>query len=468
MTTRLRYFFMVLCAALFLQGCVAKKYTRPEYVKTDDVYREGSDTAYNFSEVNWKEFYTDPHLLSLIDRALNDNADIQIAESNIRAAEEYLKQAKAAFYPGVGVGVNAGVTAFDNNGNLDARGSFSSLFQTIYNGTAASWEIDIWGKLASAKRAQKATLMQSEAYYNLVKTELVAAVAGAYYALLAYDAQLRIYEVSAQTREESLTVLKALKESAQTNEVAVNQGAAQYYYAMSQIPQLKMQIQMTENLIAVLLGTTPQEIERGALPDAAFAEADFLKIGIPGDLLVNRPDVMAAEYQLISAHENWNYSRAAMYPSLTISGQAGFSSSQFAEWFAFPASFVGNLIGGITAPIFDHRRLKTQRNVAEQQKIQAALNFKDCLNNAQREIADAYISYKMSGESIEYQIQQVGELNNAVNGSMELLKSGYASYLDLLYAEDNALTASIGLVNYYLQNAKSKIELYRALGGGWK
>lgn len=460
--------FALLCAGTLLQSCIAKKYTRPEVVPETAAYREGTDTTFNFAEVSWESFYTDPYLLTLIHQALDSNLNIQIAESNIRAAQEYLKQSKAAFYPGIWGSVNAGVNAFDNNGTLDATGSYSFRFPTISNGTQASWEIDIWGKLASAKRSQKALLMQSEAYCNVVKTELVASLASAYYSLLAYDAELKIYETTAQTREASMEVLKALKQAAQVNEIAVNQGAAQYYYAMAQIPQLKIKIQTIENLIAILLGTTPRAIPRSSLLDAEFAEVDFLKIGIPAQLLANRPDVMAAEYTLISAHENWNYSRAAMYPSLTLSGTVGFDATQFAQWFAFPASFVGNLIGGITAPIFNQRKLRTQRNVAEENKIQAALSFQECVNNAQKEIADAYITYKHSNESIQYQTLQVQELSTAVNSSMELLKSGYSTYLDLLYAEDNALSASIGLVDFYLQNAKAKIELYRALGGGWR
>lgn len=464
------YFFIIgMVILLFMQGCVTQKYNRPEFVPEEKTYRDMTNDTTNFSGINWADYYTDPKLVALINRALDSNLDLRVAESNIRAGQEYLKQAKAAFYPTVGGGLQAGVSAMTNpDGKLGATGSYSLLFQTISNGTQASWEIDIWGKLASAKRSQKALLTRSEAYHKSVQTELVAGIASAYFSLLAYDAQLNIYETTAKNREESLEVLKALKSSGQSNEIAVNQGAAQYYYALTQIPQLKIKIQVTENLIAILLGISPQAIDRGTLLDAGFADVDFLKVGIPGQLLTNRPDVIAAEYQLISAHEEWNYARASMYPSLILSADIGFQSSQFTQWFAFPTSFVGNLIGGLTAPIFNNRKLKTQKNVAFENKIQAALHFENTLLGAQKEIADAYITYLMSKESILYQTLQVSELNRAVSGSMELLKSGYSSYLDLLYAEDNALSSAIGLVDIHLQNAKAKIELYRSLGGGWR
>lgn len=460
---------ILIISGLLLQGCIAKKYVRPEVVPEKSAYRGATTDTVNFADITWSEYYKDPNLVALINYALDSNFDIRIAESNIRAAQEYLKQSKAAFYPTVMGGVSAGVHAYTNeNGNLGAMGNYSLLFQTMNNGSQVSWEIDLWGKLASAKRSQQAKLMESETYYNAVKTGLVANIAAAYYTLLAYDAQLKIYETTAATREESVEVLQSLKNSAQANDIAVNQGTAQYYYALTQIPQLKIRIQTTENLISILLGKTPGEIKRGNMFDEQFADVDFLKIGIPGQLLANRPDVLAAEYQLISAHEQWNYARAAMYPSLVLSADVGFESSKFLQWFAFPASFVGDLIGGLTAPIFANRKLKTQRNVALEGKIQAALQFEKVVGNAQKEIADAYITYLLSNESIGYQTKQVSELNNAVNGSWELMKSGYSSYLDLLYAEENALSAAIGLVEIHLQNANAKIELYRALGGGWK
>lgn len=460
------YLLLIIASGILFQGCIAKKYVQPEVVNPKTTYRGSDMDSANFATISWESFYQDPHLKALIRTALDSNFDVRVAASNIRAAEEYLKQSKAAFYPTLAASLSVGVQGYDKNGSLGATGIYSLLASTINNGTQASWEIDIWGKIASAKRAQQAQLMQSKNYYQAIKTELVASIAGAYFSLLAYDAQLAIYENSAKTRGESMEVLQALKQSAQSNEIAVNQGSAQYYYAMAQIPQLKIKIQATENLIATLLGKTPSPIERGSLLEDNFNGIDFLKVGIPGQLLTNRPDVRAAEYGLINAFEQWNYARASMYPSLVISGSVGFSASDFANWFAVPGSFVGQLLGGLTAPIFNNRKLKTQRNVAYEMKVQAALNFEKSVVEAQKEIADALTTYQLSNESIVWQKQQVDALNNAVINSLELLKSGYSSYLDLLYAEDNALSASIGLVEVYLQNAKSKIELYRALGGG--
>ncbi|MDL2308492.1 efflux transporter outer membrane subunit [Bacteroidales bacterium OttesenSCG-928-B11] len=454
-----KYIYLVLISGILFQGCIAKKYIQPEVIQQNNSYRGSDSNTENFATAGWEDFYQDPHLKKLIKMALDSNFDVRIAESNIRIAQEYLKQSKAAFYPTLMAGASGGI----NTTGSATTGVYSLYASTINSGTQASWELDIWGKLRSAKRSQQAQLMQSESYCQAVQTELVASLASAYYSLLAYDAQLEIYKTSAQTRFESINVLEAFKNSAQSNEIAVNQGKAQYFYAEAQIPLLNIKIQATENLISLLLGRAPEPIERGSFAnqDTERGEhpnimADFTQVGVPGQLLVNRPDVLAAEYNLISAFEHWNYTRAAMYPSLVISGSAGYGS---------PGTFLAELMGGLTAPIFNNRKLKTQRNVAYENQVQAALNFEKCVVNAQREVVDALTAYQFSQQSIGYQNSQVKELNNAVENSMVMLKNGYSTYLDLLYAEDNALSASIVLIEIYLQNAKAKIELYRALGG---
>ena len=468
---KIKYFILTV-ATVILTSCATQKYTAPEgVVRNNSSFRNAEfDTTNNFAKINWNEFYSDPFLIALIDSAINNNLDLKIAESSIRAAQESYKQAQAAFFPSLGVSAGVGVSGRNIGGTLQSVWSYSMLMESTVQTTAvaATWEIDVWGKLASVERSQRAALEQTELYYKAVITELVAAVASAYYQLLVYDEQLRIYETSAQTRKQSLEVVEAMKEAAFTNEVAVNQSAAQYLNVMASIPQTKNSIQNTENLIATLIGIEPQEIKRSTFRESLFVEEiDMLKVGVPAQLLANRPDIMAVEQGLIRAHEYWNYTRAAMYPSFVISGNAGFNTTQFNNWFSYPESFIGNLIGGVTQPIFAQRKLKTQKNIAEEQKLQAIYSYKNSILLAQKEVANALAFYQFSKESIVYQEQLVEHLNSAVSGSSELFKNGFVSYLDLLYAEDNALSSSIGLLQTQFQNARAKIELYRALGGGW-
>ena len=462
--------YLILFVAFMFSACVTKKYMRPELANTPEKYRNAKTDTVSFATINWRDFFADPYLIALIDTALKNNFDLKRAESQIRTAEEYLKRSKALFAPSVGVNLGMGITGYNADGTLKPAPVLSLQANTTLQtpSVAAAWEVDIWGKLSAAKRSAKAQLEQSHAYRQAVQTQLVAAIASAYYALVSFDEELQVYEASAQTRKESMEVLKAFKEAAKTNEISVNQGAAQYYYTLATIPQIKISIQTLENQIAILVGKPYFEIKRSSIFDDRLEEVDYLQTGIPAQLLANRPDLVAAEQGLIAAHESWNYARAAMYPSLVISGNVGFDATNFANWFAFPQSFVGSLIAGITAPIFAQRQLKTQRNVAAENKLQAIYYYENTMLNAQREVSDALITYLLSKESIENQKLQVNELTHAISGSMELLKSGKASYLDLLYAQDNVLTSAIGLVKYYLQNTNAKIELYRSLGGGWK
>jgi len=459
-----------LSIVLLFTACVIKEYTSSKLRTTAEQYRNAEIDIANFATVNWRTFFSDPLLIELIDTALLNNFDLKKAQSQMHTAEEYLKKSKALFLPSMGVNLGMGITRHNTDGTLNPVGILSLQASTTLQSPSvqSTWEIDIWGKLAAAKRGAKAQLQQSQVYYQAVQTQLVAAIASSYYMLISYDEELKIYEASAQTRKESMEVLKAFKEAALTTEISVNQGSAQYYYTLATIPQIKINIQTLENQISILIGKPPMEIPRNSIFDSKLEEANYLQTGIPAQLLANRPDLVAAEKALIAAHEQWNYAHAAMYPSLVISGNAGFDAANFTNWFSFPKSFVGTLLAGITAPVFAHRQLKTQRNVAAENKLQAIYSFESTMLNAQREVSNALITYILSKESIENQKLQVDELTNAISCSMELLKSGKASYLDLLYAQDNVLNSSIGLVKYYLQNTNAKIELYRALGGGWK
>jgi len=467
---RTYFLIAIFFVALLFSACVTKKYTRPELQSIAEMYRNSDADSINFASINWRIFFADPYLIALIDTALNRNFDLKQVQSQVRAAEEYLKRSKALFFPSVGVNLGMGVNSRNAAGLLQPTGIFSLQASTVVQSPSAqaTWEIDIWGKYAAAKRSAKAQLEQTQFYAQAVQTQLVSAIASAYYTLLLYDEELQIYEATAKTRKESMEVLQALKEAAKTNEISVNQGAAQYYYTLATIPQIKINIQTLENQIAILLGKPSMKIERSTIFDSKLEEVDYLQTGVPAQLLANRPDLVAAEKMLIAAHEQWNYARAAMYPSLVISGKAGFDAANFATWFSFTHSFVGNLLAGITAPVFAQRQLKTQRNVAVENRLQAIYNYESNMLNAQLEVSNALITYLLSNESIENQKLQVDELTNAISSSLELLKNGRASYLDLLYAQDNVLSSAIGLIKYYLQNTNAKIELYRSLGGGWK
>lgn len=456
---------LVLMLALTLQSCfVAKDYTRPELEETDHLFRTDNLPADSLSmaDISWKDLFSDSYLQQYINEGLQNNLDIRTAIQQILVTEAYLKQGKAGYLPTVSA--TAQMTHQELSGNSQFGSFFSSLDQYELSGSL-SWEADIWGKIRSNKRASEATYLQSVAAHKAVKTQLVSSIATTYYQLLALDAQLEVTEQTVAARDSSVITIKALKDAGQVNQVAVDQNIAQYNNAKALLVDIKASIFKTENALNFLLGRSFQPIQRGALENQNF-DAE-IKVGVPATLLSNRPDVIASEYGLINAFELTNVARSNFYPSLTLTANSGFQSLELDQLLNANSLFA-TLVGGLTQPIFNQRRIKTQHEVAKAQQEQALLAFKNTLLTAGNEVSNALYDYEAETEKFEYRQNEVEALRNAESNSEELLKNGYANYLDLLTARQSALSAELNLIDNKLQQMLSVINLYEALGGGWK
>ena len=456
---------LVLMLALTLQSCfVAKDYTRPELEETEHLYRTDNlpQDSISLADVSWKDMFKDQYLAQYIEEGLQNNLDIRVAIQQIAIANAYMKQGKAGYLPTVSA--TAQMTRQELSGNSQFGSFFSSLDQYELSGSL-SWEADIWGKIRSNKRASEATYLQSVAAHKAVKTQLVSSIATTYYQLLALDAQLEVTEQTVAARDSSVITIKALKDAGQVNQVAVDQNIAQYNNAKALLVDIKASIFKTENALNFLLGRSFQPIQRGALENQNF-DAE-IKVGVPATLLSNRPDVIASEYGLINAFELTNVARSNFYPSLTLTANSGFQSLELDQLLNANSLFA-TLVGGLTQPIFNQRRIKTQHEVAKAQQEQALLAFKNTLLTAGNEVSNALYDYEAETEKFEYRQNEVEALRNAESNSEELLKNGYANYLDLLTARQSALSAELNLIDNKLQQMLSVINLYEALGGGWK
>lgn len=465
MTKNKLYKLAILPVVLFaLQSCfTAEKYVRPDglddsYFRTDQLPQD----SVNVAEISWQEIFDDPLLSGYIERGLENNIDIRIALQQLEAAEAYMKQGRAGYYPTLNTGVQAAAQQSSDNG---AQGSIRAT-QYEMSGTL-SWEADIWGKIASQQRAFEASYLQTAAAHKAVKTELIASIATIYYQLLALDEQLKVTEESIENRISSLETTRALKDAGHgfVTEVAVRQTEAQIYSAQALRVNLITSIRILENTLSILLAEPLQEIERTQLEDQEIPVA--LDIGYPVQLLRNRPDVIAAEYNLIHAFELTNVARSQLYPSLVISGSGGFQSLELDNLFSVNSLF-GNVIGSLTQPVFNGRRLRTQHEVAQAQQEQAFLNFRRAIRVAGKEVSDALYSYESAEERIGIQLKQYEAYQTAMNLSEELLINGLINYLELLTARENALNSQLGLVDAKFDRLSSAVELYRALGGGWQ
>ncbi|QWX83447.1 efflux transporter outer membrane subunit [Cellulophaga sp. HaHaR_3_176] len=449
-----------------LQGCfVAKDYKRPELVETEALYRTDnlSTDSLSMADVSWRTMFTDPHLSQYIEEGLENNMDIRIAIQQMIAAQAYAKQGKAGYFPTLSVGTNYTRQEFSENSQF---GSIFSGGLDAYDVTAnLSWEADIWGKIRSNKRASQADYLQNVAGHQAVKTQLISSIANTYYNLLALDAQLEVTKETIATRESGVTTIKALKDAGQVTQVAVDQNVAQYNSARALQVDIEAAIFKTENTLSILLGKAPQTFERSSLDTQSLDQE--MKLGVPSTLLRNRPDVMAAEYALIKDFELTNVANSSFYPSLTLTASGGLQSLELDKLFNANSLFA-TIVGGLTQPLLNQRKLKTQKEVALANQESSLLNFKKTLLVAGSEVSNALYTYEAETKKFEFRQNEVEALRTAEANSEELLKNGYANYLDLLTARQSALSAELNIIDSKLQQLVSIVDLYEALGGGWQ
>jgi NodT family efflux transporter outer membrane factor (OMF) lipoprotein len=457
---------VLVVVSLTLQSCfVAKDYQRPTFEEPQNLYRTDQlpTDSLSMANVSWQDLFTDPYLKQYIQEGLENNIDIRIALQQMAAAEAYLKQGKAGNLPSINA--NASLTHQEFAKNSQLGQVYDGSLEQFDLSAKLSWEADIWGKIRSNKRAYQAGYLQSVAAHQAVKTQLIGSIATTYYQLLALDEQLNVTRQSVATRGKSVETIKALKDAGQVTQVAVDQNIAQFNNAKALQVDIETAIFKTENVLSILLGKAPQHLERNTLETQAI-DTD-MKLGVPATLLSNRPDVMAAEYDLITSFELTNVARSDFYPSLTITATSGFQSIELDQWLN-ANSWFATFVGGLTQPIFNQRKIKTQYEVAKAQHEQSLLNFKQSLLVAGSEVSNALYAYHAETEKFEYRQKEVEALRNAETNSEELLKNGYANYLDLLTARQSALNAELNVIDSKLQQLLTVVDLYEALGGGWR
>lgn len=457
----LNYFLIVIMAGLIFSSCaVTKPYQSPE-IALDSLYRnvESADTS-TIAQLKWNEIFQDVYLLDLIEKGISNNLDLKSAFERINQAQAYFEQSRAAFLPTLNA--NAGISAnrFSASQNPVKRNAMQYQL-----GLSSGWEIDIWGKLKSNRRAAFASLLQTESASRAIQTSIVAGIANYYYLLLALDRQLAITEETVKNWDISVQTMKTLKESARVTEAAVVQSEAQRYAAEVTIPDLKQRIRETENGLSILLGEDPSKILRGTLENQSVSTD--LSTGLPAQLLSYRPDVQQAEYNFRYYFEMTNVAGTYFYPSLNITGSAGLSALSLDNLFTGGA-FAGSIGAGLLQPILNQRGNKTRLTVAESQQREALYNFKSTLLDAGKEVSDALSSIEFATQKIAIRSNQLNALEKSVEYSQELLQNGFATYIELITARQSLLQAELSKVNDKLQQLQSEVNLYRALGGGWK
>jgi len=461
-TSSIKYIILVAGFAGVLYSCNTSKQFQRDTVNTDNLFgsQATSDTA-TIASKPWRELFTETYLQQLIQEGLDNNPDLLIAIQRVYQAEAYFSQSKAAQLPGInGKGT---ATYIHNPESVYPDGPRE--VNSYQLGLEASWEIDLWGKLRSSKRAAYANLLSSDAGQKAVETRLIANIAATYYSLVGLDAKLAITRQTVKNNIDLFETIKVLKESGKVTGAAVFQSEANRYATEVTIPDLEQQIRETENALSLLLGRTPGTIERGKIDEQALSSV--LNTGIPAQLLDNRPDVMQAEYGVMSAFEITNNAHASFYPALTLTASAGFAATDLSQLID-PKSFAANVIGGLVQPIFNKRLNITRLRVAQAQQEEALINFRNALLKAGQEVHNALGSYESSVQKIALRKLQLEALVKSVDYTKELLTFGSANYTEVLNAQTSLLSAQLNSVNDQLQQLNAVVSLYRALGGGWK
>ncbi len=458
---------MVIATALLSACSVTKKYERPTTVSTEKLYRDqASADSTTMASMPWQSVFKDAKLNALIQKGLDQNLNLKNAIENIVQARATVRQSKLAYYPTLNVDANATRTKQSEAGlNFPAGININTLTTTYKLGLSTSWEADIWGKLSSSKRVALASYLATDAAKQAIQTQLIADIANNYFLLLAWDKQLTITEATLASRIKNVETIKALKEGAIVTGAAVVQSEANRYAAEVLIPDLKQNIRETENALNILLGQTPGSIDRGTLGNQEIPAN--LAIGLPSQLLQNRPDVRQAEFNFRTAFEGTNLARTYFYPSLTLTASGGFSNLELKDFFT--NSIFYSIIGGLTQPIFNQGLNKMRLTTAQSQQLQAYNNFQQSLLTAGQEVSNALYAYQMAVEKQDSREKQITALEKAVDFTQQLLEySSATNYTDVLTSEQNLLAAQLSGVNDNLQKLQAVVDLYRALGGGWK
>ena len=448
-------------AALMLTSCgLYNKYERPE-VDTKGLIRDTKsltdtlavqDTT-SFGNMPWRSVFTDPQLQALIQQGLDNNPDLLNAALNVQMVNEALKVAKLAFLPSVAVSPQGSLTSFDG---AAATKSYSLPI-------SASWNVDLFGNLLSAKRSAQMQLIATKDYQTVVKTNVISTIANLYYTLLMIDRQMEIVTDMEQLTKETWEKMQFMHENrAGYRSTAVQSAEAAYYQVQSQRVDLERQMRETENSLSLLLGQPGQTIARGKF--AGQSLPTDLSTGVGIQMLANRADVHQYEMSLAQCFYDVETARSKFYPSINITGTAAFTNNSGS---INPGKWLLSAVGSLTQPIFQHGQIVAGLKVAKMQYEQAYNKWQNAIYKAGNEVSNALVAYNSYSQKAELDGKRVEVLKKNVEDTKRLMESSSnTTYLEVITAQSNLLNAEISEVTDQLSKMQAVVSLYQALGGG--
>ena len=451
---------MISAAALMSSCGIYNKYERPDVNVTGIVRDVTSNTdtlavtdTTSFGNLPWRSVFTDPQLQVLIEQGLEHNTDLLNAALNVKMVEAQLMAAKLAFVPSFTFSPQGTISSWDG----------SKATKTYSLPINASWSIDLFGNLLNQKRSAQMALLATKDYQLVVKTNLIANIANAYYPLLMLDKQLEIVDNMTVLTKETWDMMKLQKELNNAKETSVQSAEANYYSVLAQAADLKRQIRETENSLSLLLGQPAQTIARGRLEDQSLPTEFSTGVGI--QMLNNRPDVHYAEMTLAQCFYDTQAARSKFYPNITISGSGAFTNSS-GSGIVNPGKWLLSAIGSLVQPIFQNGQLVAQLKVAKATQEQAYNTWQNAVLSAGSEVSNALVLYNSSDEKSKLEEKQVESLTKNVQYTKDLFNMGSSTYLEVITAQQSLLNAELSKVQDDFYKMQAVVNLYYALGGG--
>jgi multidrug efflux system outer membrane protein len=463
--------FRYIVVLLFiLSACrTGKNYERPSVPLPASLNPSSStpDTS-SIADIPWRNYFSDPVLLQLIDSGITRNYDLQFALRNISIAQSQVKQANWLWFPQITAGLSGQFNRYADNGPLGIKnGALSNHTYDYLASVNMNWEIDIWGKISRQKESSLANYLQTYEAAKAVQTRLVADIAEGYFSLLMLDQQLQETRNTLALTQDFVKLTRLLYDAGEVTYLAIQQAESQRQNTAQMVPMIEQNIQIQENSLQLLTGSLPGAVSRQAgLNDIHFN--DDMATGLPVSILSRRPDVRADEMALVQANAQVGITKANMYPALTLTAGGGFESLKTSNWFNIPGSLFGLAGATLIQPVLQGRQLKTQYEIAKQQREQAVIRFRQSVLNATIEVSNAFIQLNKLKEQEIIAKERTDTLSAAVGNAQLLFKNDLANYLEVITAQQSALDAQLSLSFIQRSELNARVELYRSLGGGWK
>lgn len=465
---------ILLFIILFVGGCAPKlSITKKENKSVPASYNNSQDTN-NIAKIKWKDYFNDQNLISLIDTALKNNQELNIILQEIQISKNEVRARKGEYLPFIGLRGGAGadksarytrIGALEKNIEIEPGKEFPEPLQDYMFGASASWELDVWKKLRNAKKSAVARYLASIEGKNFMVTNMIAEIASSYYELMALDNQLGIIQKNIEIQSNALQIIKQEKEAAKETQLAVNRFEAQLLNTQNLQYDVQQKIIETENKLNFLIGRFPQKIQRNSVAFNTIV-IDSISAGVPSQLLEKRPDIRQAEMELAASKLDVKIAKANFYPSFKITAGIGLQAFNPA-YIANPESMLYSIAGDLVAPLINRNAIKAAYYSANSKQIQAVFNYERTILNAVIEVNNQLARINNFGKSYETKSKEVDILTQSITISNNLFKSARADYMEVLLTQREALESKMELIEIKMKQMNAKINIYKALGGGW-